>query len=155
MDTSFASKENLSEDEDSEESGWTSYFDEFFANQKKEQYSSNFQVSDAASGVVDQKKFSESGRLVQSTSTLTKLSKTLDFKKRSKEILYDDSLEDTASSPVNSPKIMQVEGGIPDLRLDGRLDEKTGGVVKEGEGNDCRALKKPGLCLFSMSMTRS
>lgn len=116
MDKFSGSKEDISEDEDSEESGWTTYFDEFFANQKKEQFSdgltddsSNYLVSDAASFVVDQKKFFESGdQLIPSTSTLTKLSKTMNIKKRNKEILDDDSLEDTASSPVNSPKIMQV-----------------------------------------------
>ena len=114
MDASLASKENISEDEGSEESGWTTYFDDFFAKQEQERNSggrineNSSLVSDAASFVVDQKKFSISGQLIPSTSTLTKLSKTLDIKKRNKEILYDDSLEDTASSPVNSPKIMQV-----------------------------------------------
>lgn len=160
MDASFGSKENIAVGEDSEESGWTSYFDEFFAKQKMDQQVSGGRinensclVSDAASVVVDQKKFSESGRGILGTSTLTKLSKTLDIKKRNKEILYDDSLEDTASSPVNSPKIMQVGGGVPDLRLDGRSDEKSKvEMVMEGEENDCRGLKKRGLCLFSVSM---
>lgn len=120
MDTSFDSKENLADDEDSEESGWTSYFDEFFAKQKMEQFSGgrisndSYQVSDAASFVDDQKILLKSGRLIPSTSTLTKLSKNLDIKKRNKEILYDDSLEDTASSPVNSPKIMQVNSSSID-----------------------------------------
>lgn len=106
MNTSFASQ-------DPEESGWTSYFDDFFSNQKQEHdssYSNNktILVPDAASFVNDDEKFYKTGQLLPSASNMPKFSKKLDVKKPStkKELLYDDSLDDTASSPVNS--IVQV-----------------------------------------------
>lgn len=135
MDTCFASKETISDDQDPEESGWTCYFDDFFSNQKQEQYSgysnnnNNILVSDAASFVVDDEKFYKTGQLIPSTSIMPNLSKKLDMKRTStnEKNLHDDSLDDTASSPLNSPRIVQEEEeeAIPDLPLDQGSDRKT------------------------------
>ncbi|KAK1389025.1 Actin-related protein 8 [Heracleum sosnowskyi] len=150
MDTYFAYKETISDEQDLEESGWTSYFDDFFSSQNQEQYSgdsnnNNFLVSDAASSVVDHEKFNKSGQQIPSTSTMsTKFSKKVDMKRTSTngKILHDDSLDDTASSPVNSPRIVQEEEeAIPDLRLDQGSDKKTCEIVMEGQKNDCTNLR--------------
>ena len=97
-----------------EESGWTSYFQEFSQGMMEEQsYSSSFAggsslVSDAASCAAW--KFSyQNDHLVSCSSVrnISKLPKKLCFKKtRAKQISEDDPLEDTASSPVNSPKVI-------------------------------------------------
>ncbi|XP_074356947.1 vascular-related unknown protein 4-like [Apium graveolens] len=157
MDTFFASKETICDDQDSEESGWTSYFDDFFSNQKQEQYSgdsndNNILVSDAASFVVDHVKFHQTGQQIPSTSIMPKFSKKLDLKRPStnEKFLHDGSLDDTASSPVNSPRIVQEEEAIPDLPLDQGSDERTCEIVMEGEKNDCTNMRKRGLSLFSM-----
>ncbi|CAL5336543.1 unnamed protein product [Camellia sinensis] len=144
MDNSSGSNVNKSvvskgttEDVD-EESGWTSYFDDFLSNQREEQEQEQEQeeqeeeeeeeeedvpeesgspslVSDAASCAV-WKKINNNNQLTAcppisgSISPTTIMPKKLSFKKkRSKDISRDDSLEDTASSPANSPKVSSLE----------------------------------------------
>lgn len=90
------------ENEKSEESGWTSYFEDFSKNMIEFEPSlgGSSLVSDAASCAAW--KFSHRN-LVKDSSNL---SKKLTFKKtRTKQISEDDPLEDTASSPVNSPRV--------------------------------------------------
>ncbi|XP_073113115.1 vascular-related unknown protein 4-like isoform X2 [Elaeis guineensis] len=89
-----------------EESGWTSYLEDFLASQKKEgSTSSGFSpsvgggssmVSDATSCVAWKP---------PAHAEPSKGCKKLCFKKRKAKLtLGDDPLEDTASSPLNSPK---------------------------------------------------
>ncbi|THG21975.1 hypothetical protein TEA_006657 [Camellia sinensis var. sinensis] len=135
MDNSSGSNVNKSvvskgtiEDVD-EESGWTSYFDDFLSNQEQEQEQEEQEeeeedvpeesgspslVSDAASCAV-WKKINNNNQLTAcppisgSISPTTIMPKKLSFKKkRSKDISRDDSLEDTASSPANSPKVSPI-----------------------------------------------
>lgn len=95
-------------DEPEEESGWTAYFEDFSndnINREEYSYCSSFGspslVSDAASCAAW--KLSNKHRVDVATS---KMPKKLKFKKpRARQICDDDSLEDTASSPVNSPKV--------------------------------------------------
>lgn len=101
-----------------EESGWTAYFQDFSDHHQEQQHeeqslcssfaATSSMVSDAASHAAW--RFSRGGHNhvgaagdLGSPKTPIKLS----FKKtRSKQIsAHDDSLEDTASSPVNSPKV--------------------------------------------------
>lgn len=95
MTKALSSNETTSVSQD--ESGWTLYFEDFLLdnnNNEEHSYCSSDLVSDAAS-------------LAGKKSTLIKRSsKRLSFKKR-KTIgaLVDDALEDTASSPVSSPKV--------------------------------------------------
>ncbi|RWW57617.1 hypothetical protein BHE74_00035616 [Ensete ventricosum] len=96
----------------SEESGWTMYFEEFMASEERKAaggfssgvVSGSSIVSDAASCVA----FDPSSvGLEVSEEKYRKLSlkKKKKKSKRGKGLLDDDSLEDTASSPVNSPKV--------------------------------------------------
>ncbi|KAJ0229811.1 Vascular-related unknown protein 1 [Hirschfeldia incana] len=95
-----------------EESGWTTYLDDFSNQYRTHREDSDYQdksscsllgvspslVSDAATDA-----FSGHGFPVNFPGKLK-------FRKaRTKKICEDDSLEDTASSPVNSPKVSQVE----------------------------------------------
>ncbi|KAI9093281.1 hypothetical protein K1719_027295 [Acacia pycnantha] len=68
-----------SSNEVAEESGWTTYFEDFF---------------NATNKLANVHEFSENG-------------KRLSFKKRKNDFatVVDDALEDTASSPLNSPKV--------------------------------------------------
>lgn len=92
----------------SEESGWTSYLEDFLASQKKEGSTcSGFSpsigggssmVSDATSCVACKP---------PAHAEPSKGCKKLSFKKRKARVTlgHDDPLEDTASSPLNSPKV--------------------------------------------------
>lgn len=104
---SSASKEKTTDS--FEESGWTMYFEDFFANNNNEGHGSfSFAdertsiVSDAASLVV--KKSADNEQIVGLP--MDKRYKSLSLKKRrTKGVLIDDALEDTASSPVNTPMV--------------------------------------------------
>jgi hypothetical protein len=100
--TNSMSKALSSNERSPEESGWTVYFEDFLVNNNNNEeehsycssrFKSSSLVSDAAS--------------LAGKKSLDKISsKRLSFKKR-KTIgaLVDDALEDTASSPVSSPKV--------------------------------------------------
>ncbi|KAB2090397.1 hypothetical protein ES319_A03G121000v1 [Gossypium barbadense] len=87
------------------ESGWTAYFEDL-SNQPKT-YSSTFScgsslISDAATA----SKISHHNHHASASSSSPKPPNILSFKqtRTTTEICEDHSLEDTASSPVNSPK---------------------------------------------------
>lgn len=75
-----------------EESGWTKYFEDFSNNNQEQSSFCSSLVSDASSGAA--------WRVSHNSSVPRKLKKT-----RTKKICGDHDLEDTASSPVNSPKV--------------------------------------------------
>ncbi|KAJ6423252.1 hypothetical protein OIU84_024233 [Salix udensis] len=171
----------------SEESGWTMYFDDLFAqnngddqdNDQYEQGSFSYDqdgnsslVSDAASLVLKKSAGDDHGEeQVGGIPIDNKKSfrHSLSFKKRrTKGALIDDSLEDTASSPVNSPKVydgMMINQYRRNTNqkdnMEISLDEGSGSrqqVDKRsdfdflGGGGDNTALKKKGLCLVPLSM---
>ncbi|OIW09381.1 hypothetical protein TanjilG_01352 [Lupinus angustifolius] len=108
-----------------EESGWTSYFEDF-SNGMEQSYCSSL-VSDAASCAAW--KFShQNHHNIVSRSSLrnsSNLPKKLSFKKtRSKQILEDDPLEDTASSPINSPKVGDLN---PKETISRKIDDQLDG----------------------------
>ncbi|KAI9075281.1 hypothetical protein K1719_042686 [Acacia pycnantha] len=140
-----------------EESGWTSYLQDFSST-------SSSLLSDAASAAC---KFSHPRRLT--------------FKKpRTKQISHDDPLEDTASSPVNSPKVGDLRPTDTSSRkVDDQTDvadfmakefrgaehysESEIGDADDDDGKQqgnlkakptihCTDLKKRGLCLVPLSM---
>lgn len=83
------SKNNVIGFESSEESSWTKYFEDFFNNDHNNTDGDEKQLSNhSAQGGME-------------------YVKRLSFKKRKKikTSLVDHDLEDTASSPVNSPKV--------------------------------------------------
>ncbi|XP_030542823.1 vascular-related unknown protein 4-like [Rhodamnia argentea] len=144
-----------------QESSWTPYFVDFLMNgQGKNDSSSGYEdsssvVSDAATSVV--KKPVENDHAGSC--------KRLSFKKRRKRPI-DDALEDTASSPVNSPKVCGLQKTMDshpgqkedklskdDAATSGQNDEISIdlGFVGRGNGNFSE-LKKRGLCLVPMSM---
>ncbi|XP_039047221.1 vascular-related unknown protein 1-like [Hibiscus syriacus] len=165
-----------------EESGWTAYFEDFSNNNhhlhhQQNSYCSSFScgsslISDAAT---------TRGAAWKSSSNHTNIDhhhrvfpRKLRFKKiRSEEICdQDDSLEDTASSPVNSPKVSDDWKSInmnPRKREDqaahsslGKESEENFSDIHNEEGRnklnfhdgkkDCTELNKRGLCLVPFSM---
>ena len=102
--------------ESPEESGWTTYFDDFFNNQNIDGHNcsimSNFSgVDSSSSSLVSDAASLAAAKLVDGTQaeelSMTKEVNRSSFKKRKKikTTFVDDALEDTASSPVNSPKV--------------------------------------------------
>ncbi|TKY48751.1 hypothetical protein E2542_SST26173 [Spatholobus suberectus] len=160
-----------------EESGWTSYFEDFSMGMEQQSYCSSLGgsslVSDAASCAAW--KLSHHNHLVSYSSHVrvrdpsNVSKKKLCFKKtRTQQISNDDPLEDTASSPVNSPK-------VGDLKVSSKIDAQLNGSTSRGRefqsenypklqthecdinfnGNniECNTdLKKKGLCLVPLSM---
>lgn len=111
MSKVISSNERISgtHDVSPEESGWTMYFDDFFNQHNNENscFSSGLEsslISDAASSVLKNK---VADNHEQATGfSQKKNSDRLSFKKRkAKVVAIDDDLEDTASSPANSPKV--------------------------------------------------
>lgn len=90
-----------------EESGWTTYFEDFSKGIEPSSYDcSSSLLSDAASSAAW--KFSHHHN-INNHLLPPNLPKKLSFKKtRTKQISHDDPLEDTASSPVNSPKVIYI-----------------------------------------------
>ncbi|CAL5211752.1 unnamed protein product [Lathyrus oleraceus] len=153
-----------------EESGWTTYFDDFSNGIEPSYYSGGGSslVSDAASSAAW--KFSHHHNHLVSS----KLPKKLCFKKtRSKIISDDDPLEDTASSPVNSPKVRDMSPNeIASRKIDDQLQAGSMGKGLTSSENhsellqmddklefefnekniDCIELKKRGLCLVPLSL---
>ncbi|GMN58130.1 hypothetical protein TIFTF001_027229 [Ficus carica] len=96
---------------DHEESGWTAYFQDFSNN-----HNNNIDIKDHENyheNILEESFCTISSSLVSDAASYAawkidhdQTPKKLSFKKtRAKEISQDDSLEDTASSPVNSPKV--------------------------------------------------
>ncbi|KAG5252067.1 actin-related protein [Salix suchowensis] len=149
-----------------EESGWTSYFEDLSDHEEEEEdhsLCSSFDNSSMTNHVV-------------ACSSIRALPEKLTFKKtRAREIFLDDSLEDTASSPGNSPKVsdlrqidMNPRKNTDDRYFNSSLGKIEGcGLEQHAEGvetsercemnfsavkNDRIDLKKRGLCLVPFSM---
>lgn len=93
----------------SEESGWTVYFDDFMASGNGESSASPNGYCKESSSLVSDAASYAAWKILGSEKPWTAPAacfKKLNFKKRKTgAVLEDDSLEDTASSPVNSPKV--------------------------------------------------
>ncbi|XP_038686754.1 vascular-related unknown protein 4-like isoform X2 [Tripterygium wilfordii] len=141
--------ERTSDLESQEESGWTMYFEDFFNNKNNNEESSfsfedhdhcctessSLVLSDAASSVTKRFACNDLQDVVgMPIMEKRSFSRSLSFKKRKIDEggLVDDALEDTASSPANSPK------------------EK--GSNSRNSDVSCTELKKRGLCLVPLSM---
>ncbi|KAF8016685.1 hypothetical protein BT93_H2032 [Corymbia citriodora subsp. variegata] len=154
------------DDEGGEESGWTTYLQDFSRNDDGEDsFCSGFRtsslVSDAASRAVHKNAVAEP----KAPMRLSMIKRT-----RTREITDEDPLEDTATSPVNSPKInhlkrMEMMGSrMTDEPL--HLSLGNGGALKardsnenekmmyscDGQDYECSSLRKRGLCLVPLSM---
>ncbi|KAI3971944.1 hypothetical protein MKX01_030145 [Papaver californicum] len=170
--------------EEEEESGWTGYFEDFSncSSNTSSDFGSSSMISDAASCAAWKKKnhalvnnIHDDVRLVlEKCCKNLNIFNTTNTKKRRSSRVVDDSLEDTASSPVNSPKVSETreldvispeinvyESNIdisqgkrrilPDHCLDMKFkDDKRNGIGREI--NECTELRKRGFCLVPMSM---
>ncbi|XP_019450490.1 PREDICTED: uncharacterized protein LOC109352752 isoform X2 [Lupinus angustifolius] len=145
-----SANKNLVSNCQEEESGWTSYFEDFSKGIEPSYCSSlggSSLVSDAASCV--SWKFSHQNH--HKGSSAPNLLKKLNFKKaRAKQISEDDPLEDTASSPVNSPKVKGFTSSENYSEL--QTDHEHGEAKLNGTNIDYTDLKKRGLCLVPVSM---
>ncbi|XP_034912625.1 vascular-related unknown protein 4 isoform X1 [Populus alba] len=175
----FSSSSNEKTTDDSfEESGWTMYFEDFFAQNNREDCDHDFNehssfsfdhdgsspmVSDAASLAVMKSAGDHHGERVVGLPIDNKSFK----KRRTKGALLDDALEDTASSPVNSPKVnddtmisqykrntkqkdkteISQDKGSASGQIDMRSD--LGFILRESDSTE---LQKRGLCLVPLSM---
>lgn len=153
-----------------EESGWTTYFEDFSKGIEPSSYDcSSSLLSDAASSAAW--KISHHHHHVHNNLVAPNLSKKLCFKKtRTKQISGDDPLEDTASSPVSSPKVRDLISSptskIGDDQLQGSMGKEFTSsenhsyletddmheLQLNGNNIDCTELKKRGLCLVPMSL---
>lgn len=104
---SSISKAPSSCNEVAEESGWTTYFEDFFNDDKCSISSggvpNNSSLVSDASSLAATKKLGDDREVSGDNNG----KRSLSFKKRKKPItsVVDDALEDTASSPLNSPKV--------------------------------------------------
>ncbi|CAK8535534.1 unnamed protein product [Lathyrus sativus] len=170
MEKTVSASGNETRNHQPEESGWTSYFEDFSKHIEPSYCSSSLGgsslVSDAASCAAW--KFSHKNHVRNSPN----LSKKLSMKKtRTKQISQDDPLEDTASSPVNSPRVSDMNAReMMSKKINDQLDvsiSRGKGFKSEhypkvetndcdinfnGKNVDCTSLEKKGLCLVPMSM---
>ncbi|WJX73518.1 hypothetical protein P8452_57288 [Trifolium repens] len=168
---SKAPSNNMLSFESSEESSWTKYFEDFFNNDhnnniddyndQKCSLNSFSAFDDGSYSLVSDA--AEKKIVDQSAQGGMEYIKRLSFKKRKKIItsLVDHDLEDTASSPINSPKVFkakekeeinhfyQERGNIlggKDERKEVEFNEIHTSIIDHTE------LNKKGLCLVPMSM---
>nr|GMD53211.1 Lysine-specific demethylase [Ipomoea batatas] len=135
-----------------EESSWTMYFQEFNDNDEHTSFSSSpYEKTDHT--------------LASHASSLApqELSNYHDNRKKPWRnligVAVDDELEDTASSPVNSPKVSHINHqGKGNFSVskgkggDSGQNEMDARGRDDGEPTDESDLKKKGLCLVPMSM---
>ncbi|KAH9623148.1 hypothetical protein KSS87_011002 [Heliosperma pusillum] len=150
-----------------EESGWTQYIDGF------SEYNEQLERDGLSGYAVSASMMSDAGSSPEwkqkLLNGLPKFPKRLNFKsKRTQEISGDDSLEDTASSPVHSPKITM---NFKSMNLNSRQSSDDHGnhmdmsTYEDTKYNDTRnhgqeadinveftELRKKGLCLVPISM---
>ncbi|KAH7546662.1 hypothetical protein FEM48_Zijuj01G0225400 [Ziziphus jujuba var. spinosa] len=171
--SSSSTNTRRSYDESPEESSWTMYFDDFLVHTSSTEHGSSSScgessslISDAGSSVA--KKLAAEKAEVVGLTMVDRGCSRLSFKKRkTKAAVVDDALEDTATSPVNSPKVCNQrqleikpkEKGNTLISQErgnssGKMDERSDQVGFMERENDCTEteLKKKGLCLVPLSM---
>ncbi|XVF70555.1 hypothetical protein PTKIN_Ptkin11bG0171100 [Pterospermum kingtungense] len=164
-------------DESPEESSWTMYFEDFSKNNNTDMNgNSSFLISDHVNYPITSSLVSDAA---SSAARRHVFGASLDHKSynRNKKMitkgaagLVDDELEDTASSPANSPKVcdllvnhfdknlkqksvmnishQEIKGSDSGQIIEKRNDE-LGFIERENDGTE---LKKRGLCLVPLSM---
>ncbi|XP_057451039.1 vascular-related unknown protein 1 [Lotus japonicus] len=171
-------KASASKNQSCEESGWTAYFEDFSKGGGIEpSYCSSLGgsslISDAASYAAWKFSHHHHNQLSDNKGAQINPLKKLCFKKaRTKQISEDDPLEDTASSPVNSPKVRdlsptefisrkiddQLEGSMgnrftsSENYSDLQIEDKHIDEAFNRNNMDCTDLKKRGLCLVPLSL---
>ncbi|TKW09113.1 hypothetical protein SEVIR_6G071700v4 [Setaria viridis] len=168
-----------------EESGWTSYIDYFMKTQRRQKGEASLSAdalsTDDAGGCRSTSECSGDCGVGASTRLPalvepSVVSRRLSLKEgwgKKKKVLYDESLEDTATSPISSPKLIELrDSDATHQKKDNPSDEilhskknTTGDVngantttdttIKEEDGAyDNNELRKKGLCLVPVSAFR-
>ncbi|XP_016470743.1 vascular-related unknown protein 4-like [Nicotiana tabacum] len=154
-------------DENPEESSWTFYLQDFMSN-------NNEQITSSYSGFENNSLSSDAASLAPYELTnnrngaidITENNTNFGSKKRKMKravAAVDDDLEDTASSPVNSPKVSYMDqlcisqkgkstASIFEGKGNATGQMMTSGLNVSTKENDCTELKKKGLCLVPVSM---
>ncbi|PWA82743.1 hypothetical protein CTI12_AA175850 [Artemisia annua] len=140
----------LNKEEEPEESSWTFYFEELLWQNDQEMIMScneklNSFVSDAASSVIVKK-----SACIEDDQAEKLRSK----KRKTMEVMLDDSLEDTASSPLSSPKVTYFDRvTFKNTKTLHVSEEKvyTCDEINKIKANANMELKKRGLCLVPLS----
>ncbi|EXC58159.1 hypothetical protein L484_000790 [Morus notabilis] len=102
-----------------EESSWTMYLEDFLLQNNNEyssspissDYNESSLISDAGSSAINAKNFADNEENfdIRLSMNINRSCNGLSFKKRkTKGVLLDVALEDTASSPLNSPKVSPI-----------------------------------------------
>lgn len=159
-----------------EESGWTTYLQDFSRNSDgdgEDSFCSTFGTSSLVSDAVSCAIHRDAVAMPKAPRRLSMIKRT-----RTREITDEDPLEDTATSPVNSPKInhlkrMEMMGtrmtDDPPLHLslgnggasescmglkvrESNESEKTVYSGDDGQKYECSSLRKRGLCLVPLSI---
>ncbi|KAL1197486.1 Vascular-related protein 1 [Cardamine amara subsp. amara] len=167
-------------DDHQEESGWTTYLDDF-ANQyittQHEESDHQDKSSCSLLGVSPSLVSDAATDAFSGRSAPVNFPSKLKFgRARTKKICEDDSLEDTASSPVNSPKVSQFEHiqtpprkiedyvsssfvmrnvrGMGDHQIQNQEGEEQRLTMmrREGNNNNNMDLRSRGLCVVPISM---
>ncbi|KAL1823439.1 hypothetical protein ACET3Z_010217 [Daucus carota] len=140
-------------DSSAEESGWTFYLEDLLNTEQFDHENNSMQLPSAC----DDEMGSQSLCLVSdaaSSASVMGSSKILSFKKRRSCIFSkrssmasDDSLEDTASSPVSSPKVSDLNRKATMNRKQKECAE----IIEECTSTSSTGLKRRGLCLVPVS----
>ncbi|XP_042410549.1 vascular-related unknown protein 1-like isoform X2 [Zingiber officinale] len=155
-----------------EESGWTTYFEDFMASEERRRAAGgsssgvavgNSMISDAASCV--SRKTGQPPAPAACIEVSDKYKNLSLRRRKGRRLLEDDALEDTASSPVNSPKVNNLSATSSkkddnrDTDLDGvgrgndpEMKEVVNGFDFGERTSECVELRKRGLCLVPLSV---
>ncbi|TMX03206.1 hypothetical protein EJD97_017594 [Solanum chilense] len=148
------------ETNDDEESGWTTYLEDFSMKQRENNYSSSSDYDNNSFGSPSLLSDAASHAAWKQNSQSPFL-KRLNLKKQKRNNkICDPDLEDTASSPVNSPKVSNFKQMDINYRTEnsrGQFQEmkRVERNNKSFDGKDNNGyieLKKKGLCLVPWSM---
>ncbi|XP_055808281.1 vascular-related unknown protein 1-like [Solanum dulcamara] len=143
-----------------EESGWTTYLEDFSMNQRENYYRSSSDDNNTTIGSPSLLSHAASHAAWKNNSQSPFL-KRLNLKKQKRNTnISDPDLEDTASSPVNSPKVSnfkQMDINYRTENSNGQFQEmktvERNSKSFDGKGNNGYIeLKKKGLCLVPWSM---
>ncbi|XP_010051082.2 vascular-related unknown protein 1 [Eucalyptus grandis] len=179
MEDSRLTKETVPDDRDDgggEESGWTTYLQDFSRNNDGEDsfcsgFGTSSLVSDAASYAIHRNAAAAAAAEPKAPRRLSTIKRM-----RTREITDEDPLQDTATSPVNSPKITHLKrvemigtrmtddslnlslgsGGASEscMGLKARESNENEKMMygTDGQNYECSSLRKRGLCLVPLSM---
>ncbi|XP_038888852.1 vascular-related unknown protein 1-like [Benincasa hispida] len=143
--------------EEQEESGWTDYLEDYFSSESSYLCSSIGSCSNWDHNIsnpnYDINKTNHIGKMIFDVPNKLTFKKT-----RTQKIFEDDSLQDTATSPIHSPKVadLKVKTSHENPRFDVITNltgsERQLGKYYSDKENGVYSSEKKGLCLFPLSM---